>query len=463
MRRIPGRLQLLRSAFGPLALLGLAGMTACTADEIAGVQPVTPQVYGPARRPSADFDHHADQRAAPTCMFGPSATTRTTIGDTAPDAGVVEHVIVLMMENRSFDHLLSDLPAVGVTDLVSPTPAAATNPDGRTGQQVARSRASSYCLPNAVEHEWGDVHLQYNAGKLDGFVAASDPSAMTYYTHSDLPALYALASQFALSDRHFSSLLGPTWPNRLFLFAATSCGYAEGIDTNPDVTLKCGLAAPNIVKAVRGAGKSVAFYDASGPFAVSSGLAISTIPGGIHDFESDVMMGQLADLVFVGANTGAITHPENDDHPPANVLDGENFLIEVVTALVANPDIWKKTVLFITYDEHGGFFDHVPPPRACDPLGDETRQLPDYAFDQLGFRVPLIVVSPFAKRHYVSHADTDHTSIARFIEHWLGLGALTARDANAWPFLDMFDFGNPENTIPSLPTAQTVAGCLPPP
>jgi len=418
-----------------------------------------PSPYGAPSNPSVNFDEHQSDRALCT-SFGTGATTAKTIGTGAPDASAVQHVVVVMLENRSFDHMLSDLPAVGVTDLLSQPSADVTNPQTSPGIPVPRGPAADYCIQNGINHEWGDVHLQLNAGNMNGFVEASNAHAMEYYTHSDLPILYSLASNFAISDRHFSSLLGPTWPNRLFLFAASSCGYAEGLDTNPEVTLDCGATAPNIVKAVRDAHHSFEFYDDSGLGSVAFGLGISSPPRTFASFKADAASSTLPDVAFVGASTGEfVAPPEDDDHPPANVLLGETFLYNVVQALTANRATWAKTVLFITFDEHGGFYDHVVPPRACDPLGDESKSLRDYAFNQFGFRVPLIVVSPFARHGYVSHADTDHSSITRFIEHWLHLGALTARDANAWPFLDMFDFDSPVMDLPQLSKPATAPGC----
>jgi len=129
-------------------------------------------------------------------------------------------------------------------------------------------------------------------------------------------------------------------------------------------------------------------------------------------------------------------------------------MYEIVSALMSNPETWKSSALFITYDEHGGYYDHVVPPRACDPGGPDFKRA-DYAFNRYGIRVPLIVVSPFAKAHYVSKYVTDHTSILRFIQGWKNLGALTFRDANAWPLLDIFDFTNVP-ADPPIPDATAI-------
>jgi phospholipase C len=448
-----------------IALAALAaglGGAACSASQSAlGPGSCDPELrFGPASIGLEPNDDFLAQRAAPTCHFKTGSTTAESLGPDVPSAAAVGHVVVLMMENRSFDHYLSDLPAVGVTD-ASVAPADAANPDA-TGGQVTRFPARSYCIANEVRHEWSDAHLQLNNGQMNGFVAASTDNAMAYYDHTDLPVLYALASQFTVSDRHFAALPGPTWPNRLFFFAGTSCDFAEGSDTNPNITLKCGLVANDILREMSAQGDTFKIYDESGPANVATGLGLGGIPDSFAHFTQDVQAGSLPQVSFVGASTGSLPSPlgptEDDDHPAANVLLGEAFIYQVVQTLASNPAVWQNTVLFITYDEHGGFYDHVQPPAACDPT--EGTMIRDYAFDQYGFRVPLVIVSPFAKRGYVSHADTDHTSITRFIEHWLGLGALTVRDANAWPFLDAFDFDHPVLDVPQLSAPVAVTGSV---
>ncbi len=148
-----------------------------------------------------------------------------------------------------------------------------------------------------------------------------------------------------------------------------------------------------------------------------------------------------------------------DEHPPGDMQLGQAFVAKVVDAVMHSPQ-WAHTAIFITYDEHGGYYDHVPPPKACVP-DDLAPKLeakdPPGAFDRFGFRVPLIVVSPYAKRHYVSHVVVGHTSILRFVEARFGLPAMTRRDANADPLYDLFDFAHPDLSIPILPEAKVDA------
>jgi phospholipase C len=173
-------------------------------------------------------------------------------------------------------------------------------------------------------------------------------------------------------------------------------------------------------------------------------------------FFADAAAGTLPQVAFVDGIMIGRPNVENDEHPPANVQVGEAFVASVVDALMKSPQ-WGRSVLFITYDEHGGFYDHVPPPLACAP--DDI--LPDLqpgdepgAFDRYGIRVPVVAVSPYARKHFVSHVVHDHTSILRFIETRFDLPALTRRDANADPMLEFFKFDRATfATPPKLPKA----------
>jgi phospholipase C len=181
----------------------------------------------------------------------------------------------------------------------------------------------------------------------------------------------------------------------------------------------------------------------------------------VSAFFSDAAAGTLPPVAFIDGSIG-ITMVENDEHPPANIQQGQAYAARLIEALLASPN-WPTSALFYTYDEHGGFYDHVPPPSACVP--DNIAPLLDPAdpgsnfsaqFDRYGFRVPFVVVSPYAKPGFVSHAVHDHTSILRFIETRFDLPALTNRDANALPLLDLFDFSHPALMNPPVLPAATV-------
>ncbi len=378
------------------------------------------------------WDIHVQDRLG--CTFGKGDTTVATVGPDVPhgDALPFKHIVFLMMENRSFDHYYSRLPAAGVTDVDVATDGH-TNPDpGPPVTQVGRFHETRYCIAD-VNHEWGAVHLQYDDGKMDGFVVTNNPGgarAMGYYDETDLPYYYWLAKTFGISDRHFSSLLGPTWPNRFFFYGGTAWGRTKTPDTPP-------LNEPKITNLLEDKGRSWKIYRDG---TISFGLVFGPKYAGsaLSQFDADVDADTLPDLALIDpAFSGS---GQNDEHPPTNMQLGQKLTARVLGKLMSNPKVWQSTVFILSYDEHGGYYDHVPPPEACEP--DGTRPS-DYAYDRLGVRVPILVASPWTKKGYVSHLVTDLTSITRFIENRFDLPAMTKRDANAWPLLDMFDFANP--------------------
>jgi phospholipase C len=448
-------------------------------------------------------------------------------------------------------------------------------------------------------HEWWCSHMEWDSGRMDGFFQANDgyfegaepdvgypPSApllsgdraMMYYDWNDIPFYYWLADNFALADHYHASILGPTFPNRDYLYAATSRGITSnasqkygasavggglafaGSQTGKPITVrgktidtiyddlryggadpvrytqwvraryplsKLGTTGGSLLTARYGAwyGELATTTGIGGPqntFVTPNGRCDSNAPQeskwvrlGYKDHDFDSLLGsepgrstlgfrswvqrENAALSKLGngvARTPQCINPVNfidpdalqdvngeDEHPPASPQMGQRFVWDVVDVLMSNPEVWKRSVLFITYDEHGGFYDHVKPPPACNPDGidpgmswsgaygggaktpwaDEAGTIPrsdlttatvsnldktdaQYGgtFDRYGIRVPFIVVSPWAKHRYVSHYTYDHTSILRFIEARFGLPALTARDANADPLLDLFDLSNAE-------------------
>jgi phospholipase C len=390
------------------------------------------------------------------CAFRAGASAAETLGASDPIGTdiPVEHVIVLMMENRSFDHYFSKLPEYGQPD-VAVADSSFVNDDA-TGSPVAWFKTDEYCVRDPA-HSWKAVHTQYNGGKLDGFVISNEPDgarAMGYFDHTDLPFYYELANTFAISDSYFSSMLGPTWPNRMYLYSGSSHGLTEN-------TLPLDVATPNLFRLLNE--RQIPWRDYRSNFAPPAMFFSDWIaatqhckygeePCAVRDMDQffpDAAAGDLPPITFLDPEyvTGIY---ETSEHPPGNMQIGQNFVWKVVDALTKSP-LWKKSVLFITYDEHGGFADHVAPPPACHPDTGDPKAPADAAlgsFDRYGFRVPLIIVSPFAKSHYVSHTVTDHTSILRFIQAKFGLPALSGRDANADALMDLFDFSNPPFAVP---------------
>jgi phospholipase C len=402
----------------------------------------------------------AETRAqAPSCAFGPGAKPVETLpaGTRHGDEIPIEHIVVLMQENRSYDHYLGKLRKK------SGPPRRTTNPDPLGGEPIKLFHQTRYCEVADLDHSWNGTHREFNNGAMDGFTAENvdpnDPSgrrAMGYYTRKDLPFYYKLYRKFATGDRFFCSALTQTFPNRYYLLAGTSFGEIRNNLPNlsgPDYT------ARTIFNLLDEAPTPITWkvYYSDLPFAGIFGYVrnqrIANLVN-IASFFTDAANGALPQVSYV--DPALIAGELNDEHPPKNVQKGQAFVASIVNAVLASP-LWRSTVLFITYDEHGGFFDHVPPPPACLPdaippdlePGDEPG-----AFDNYGIRVPFVAVSPFSRKSFVSHKVYDHTSVLRFIETRFDLPALTARDANADPMLDLFDFKKPPYAKPPrLPTA----------
>jgi len=465
-----------RTTFLVLSLLPLlAGFGCSSPDEGAPAPTVLP---GPAewnREVVPPSDGEADAKRT-SCGYTAGMLPAETQGESRPYGAdiPVDHVVILMMENRSFDHYFQKLPEYGQTD-VEVAPEGYTNPD-EAGNPVAPFRDTQYCFID-TNHEWSGTHDQINGGAMDGFFKTNDgwhelpaaggpemlsgKRALGYYTSDDLPFYYWLASEFSIADHYHSSVAGPTWPNRMYLYAASSFGAVHNDFVTPDKTI----------------------FDYLEQRQVSWKVYVSTTPGAaifvdqylkysqedhfvpIDMYFQDLENGTLPSVAFVDPGIAREGYAQNDEHPPAIAMIGEEFSATVVDALTKS-SAWERSALFLTYDEHGGLFDHVVPPPACPP--DELTPIlkdgdTDARFDTLGLRVPLIVVSPYAKKHFVAHRTYDHTSIIRFLEARFQIPALTNRDANAEAPWEMFDFENvphkepPAVAIPTIDQAKVDA------
>lgn len=418
----------------------------------AGKVPLTPEDPPLVCPVVVPVDPHAAERAA--CNFSAGATAEETLGlpravaDTLP----IRHVIVVMRENRSFDHLFGRLHEQGQPE-VEPVPASFSNLDAR-GEVVVPFRASSTCLQDNADHQWEGMHRGVNGGAMDGFVKNAAEStftdghfAMSHYEQEDLPFQTWLANTWALNDRHFASVRSGTFPNRLFLLLGTNDGVRQtGLGARPRA------GTPNIFQALQQAGLSWAAYSDGDILSDAMGWD-SNSPGCfcLDDFFARVDSGTLPNVTFIDGVPNV-----DDDHPPADLQRGEAWLRAVYERVVHSPQ-WPRTAMVWMYDEGGGFADHVPPPDACVARPGPT----DAEYFQLGGRVPFVVISPYAKPHSVSHVVQEHTAVTRFIEAVFGLPALTARDANSSALLDMFDFSSctPPMLNPPEPPAAGTGGC----
>jgi phospholipase C len=428
-------------------------------------------------------------------LYPPPDPTRPIGSESLPE---VRHIVVLMMENHSYDNYFGTLSGRGEGFPPGPLP---STPRADGTPVAAHHFASTVQAEHVPIQTWTASHVQWDGGRNDGFARSidecspgHDPSvAMGYWTEEDLPFYAGLARTFPLADRFFASCLGPTFPNRRFLIAGTANGLADddplemvdypqngtifdvlaryGITwanyrsgPGPGAVLKRLLGAPglrlgrDLLRGLRGLWRAL-----SGAIpALRSNLQFTAdlYPVGFVRFCGHI---KPIDRFFRDARDGTlpafcIVDPEfstNSEENPQDVRVGEAFAADVIQAVMHGKG-WAGTLLVWLYDEGGGYYDHVPPPPAIEP--DDVRAAlvldrgPD-TYDRLGFRVPAVVVSPYSRPGYVSHAVHDHTSILKLVETKWNLPSLTGRDLAADDLLDSLDFSRPPAFLdpPSLP------------
>ncbi len=371
---------------------------------------------------------------APVFPAGARPYPKAAVGtDMLPE---IEHIVVLMLENHSFDNLLGVLGRGDGFKLDVHGNPTASNP--YQGKTLHAFHMPTPCQLRAQpSNGWNACHLSYDNGTCRGFaMSASGPVSMGYFDATDLPFTCSVAKTFPINDRYFCSVMAETFPNRRFLISGTALGIVK--DTLPRALPPNGV----IFQALSRYGVSWRDYHASLPtlgvyVRLLEDSSLNSNVVGIEQFFADARDGTLPGFSLVDPDFGT-----DSEENPQDVQYGDVFLAEVVNALMDSPS-WPRTLFIWTYDEHGGYFDHVPPPSAVAP--DDVR--PDITvppdqpggYDRYGFRVPMGVVSPYSKPDYVSHVTSDHTSILKLVETKWNLPALTKRDANASNLLDMVD------------------------
>jgi phospholipase C len=421
----------------------------------------------------------------------------------------IEHIVILMQENRSFDHYFGTLSGVrGFSD-----PNVLANPNGGTvfnqyGYEPGVGVTSSgYMQPfnllnnpptedgydtNDIDHSWGGQHASWNNGAMDSFITshlntdgnANGPLTMGYFTGSELSFYYALADAFTICDGYFCSVLGPTDPNRLMGMSAwidpagTNGGPvittasdrlamtgALNWKTMPEALLEAGVSwkVYNDPTGLLGLSVLPYFQNYDDPLSITGLELIAkgltpTYPG---DFASDVSSGSLPSVSWI------IPPLYECEHPAAPPEWGEYLVQQILNTLASNPDVWAQTVFIVVYDENGGFFDHVPPVVPAAGTAGEylTGTLPSSADGiagpiGLGFRTPCLVISPFTAGGYKYSGTLDHTSTLRLIETRFGV---TVPNLSSWrrsvtgDFTGALNFTTaPVTAVPSLPTTTLV-------
>jgi phospholipase C len=367
----------------------------------------------------------------------------------APQASGIDHIVVVTMENRSFDHLLGWLPnADGRQSGLSYSD---TTGNVHSTHWLAAPPTPDYtgCGHPDPDHSYTGARTCYNDRNMDGFLkdSSNDDYCLGYYTAADIPFYAALAQSYTVCDKWYASILGPTFPNRMFTWAAQTDRLGNTVNLSSLTTIFDRLSR---------AGVSHRYYFNNLPYLALWGLkyVFSTSP--FSTFLSDAASGKLPSVSFVDPTYTVLDDGTgNDDHPHADIRNGDAFLAKVFFALGNGPK-WASTVLIVNFDEWGGFFEHVAPPRVIAPNNIDTDLVNGQAL--LGFRVPTVIASPFTRSannqpNRVDHSVYDHTAALKLIEWRWGLKPLTARDAS----LDIgnpaaaFNFESPDSSVPALP------------
>ncbi len=367
----------------------------------------------------------------------------------------IKHIVFIVKENRTFDNYFGTFPGVD----------GATMGTISTGDVIRLGRAPD-ALPRDINHSFQSAVKAIDGGKMDQFDLIpggnqnGDYLAYTQYTEDDLPNYFTYARNFVLADAFFSSLTGPSFPNHLYTVGAQSGGAINnpsnsqgrwGCDSPDNSRVQVmddeGTITPEypcfdfqtLADSLEARGISWKYY---APGQGESGYIWSALDAIAHirltslwdqhvvsyeQFAVDAVNGQLPAVSWLVVGSG------KSEHPPASVCAGENWTVEQLNAVMQGPD-WNSTAIFLTWDDFGGFYDHVPPP----------------VVDNFGFgpRVPLLIISPYAKPGHVSHTVYEFSSLLKFVEVRFGLEPLTARDTAANDLFDSFNFR--QTPLPSL-------------
>ena len=380
---------------------------------------------------------------SPGTLVAEAARKQARVHLPSPRNLPIDTFVVLMMENRSFDHYLGWLPhadgrQAGLTF---------TDKNGVPHQTHLLTPDFQGCAFNDPDHSWDGGRTELNGGGMDGWLRAgkNDVFSIGYYREQDLPFIPHAARGSTAYDRFFCSLLASTYPNREYMHAAQSYGKID--NSFPSAP---GFPDSTIFHALSAKGVSNRYFYSDIPASALWGQPGVSRSGQVQEYYTRCKAGTLPALSFVDpsfANEGGGT--SGDEHPHGDVRTGQAFMSDVVHAFMESKH-WKRGVIFIVYDEWGGFFDHVRPPRVPDIRNDR-----DLAkdFGQMGFRIPAVAISPYLRRGYVDHGRYGFESILKMIEYRFGLRPLTRRDAYAKNIARSFDWVSKPRLAPlALPT-----------
>jgi len=366
-----------------------------------------------------------------------------------PNRSGIEHIVLVMMENRSFDHFLGWLPGANGRQ------AGLTYTDAAGVAHPTYPLAPNYqgCGHPDPDHSYAGARVEYDNGACDGWLRAgsNDLFSIGYYTQADLAFLGKAASAWTTCDNYFAAILSATYPNRIYQHAAQT--------DRLDDTLLPLSSLPTIWDRLADHSLTGRYYYSDLPIVAFWGAKYLPISSPISEFYADCAAGTLPEVSYVDPRfMGEEEGLSGDDHPHGDIRDGEAFLNSIYEAVVSSPN-WQNTMLVINFDEWGGFFDHVRPTVAPLPPADAA-----LGSDGLrGFRVPALVISPWSPRNTVAHGLYDHTSVLKMIEWRWSLRPLTVRDATANNLAEVLDFSQRSVTAPHFAVPPGPFGSICPP
>jgi phospholipase C len=360
----------------------------------------------------------------------------------------IKHIIVVMMENRSFDHFLGWLPNADGKQ------AGLSYEDVNGASHPTHELAPDWtgCGFNDPDHSYSGGRVEVDNGLMDGFMKTSsaDEYAIGYYQEADNQCLPQFARNFTTCDMYFPSILAPTFPNRIFQL----CGQTDRLTDSVSL-----CSYKTIFDHCAAAGVSCGYYYGNVPFLALFPIDAILYSHSFSTFLSDCAKGTLPAVSFVDPSFTLVLNTANDNHPESDIRNGDAFLAQVYNAVAKSPE-WDSTVLVLNYDEWGGFFDHVPPPRALAPNNTDTDLVDGKAL--LGCRCPCIVASPWTvgvpSNPTVNHTVFDHTSVLKMIESVFGVTPLAARETSSdvGNLLSAIDLSKSPLPAPTLPQPQPV-------
>ncbi len=387
-------------------------------------------------------------KSSPSPKSSASKSTAKSVGGvTEPSKAPFDTVVVLMMENRSFDHLLGWMPGVNGKQ------AGLTFPGFKGGTAATHALGSNTqaCGDKDPAHTWQSMVTQYNGGKLDGWLKTQftgDTFPIGYYEQAQVPILGALAKNYTLFDSYHCSLMDATWPNRFYQLCAATDVDATGLFPGAGSPRPSNLELA-IFDRLKEANLTSGYYTWGEPMTeLFASKKYDSITYPKDKFFAEAAAGTLPNVTFIDPDyttRSEFLGTSNDYHPHGDIEAGESYVAQVYDALRKSPQ-WERMVFIINFDENGGFYDHVVPPTCIDNnVNPNPGPHPNYK--QLGFRVPAIALGPYAPQKIETAGPYEHCSILRMIEWRWGLKPMTARDANAKNFAEALDFTKKRDAI----------------